>query len=44
VPVEWVDDPDSRVDLLVTAVADLKGIVRVGRAPLEPATPGCRLA
>jgi len=44
VPVEWVDDPDSRVDLLATAVADLKGIVRVGRAPLEPATPGCRLA
>jgi putative flippase GtrA len=58
VPVDWVDDPDSRVDLLATAVADLKGIVRLGRAlatgalpvgqlraqlgraPLEPATPG----
>jgi putative flippase GtrA len=32
VPVDWVDDPDSRVDLLATAVADLKGIVRLGRA------------
>src|SRR5699024_3762753 len=29
VPVDWVDDPDSRVDLLATAVADLKGIVRL---------------
>jgi len=32
VPVDWVDDPDSRVDVLSTAIADLKGIVRVGRA------------
>ncbi|MCO1657448.1 bifunctional glycosyltransferase family 2/GtrA family protein [Pseudonocardia humida] len=32
VPVDWVDDPDSRVDILATAVADLKGIVRLGRA------------
>jgi putative flippase GtrA len=32
VPVDWVDDPDSRVDLVATAVADLRGIVRVGRA------------
>ena len=32
VPVDWVDDPDSRVDILTTAVADLRGIVRVGRA------------
>jgi putative flippase GtrA len=32
VPVEWVDDPDSRVDIVKTAVADLKGVVRVGRA------------
>jgi putative flippase GtrA len=31
VPVDWVDDPDSRVDLLRTAVADLKGIARLGR-------------
>ncbi|MFD1146773.1 glycosyltransferase [Saccharothrix hoggarensis] len=31
VPVDWVDDPDSRVDLLATAVADLKGVARVAR-------------
>ncbi|MEU4422736.1 bifunctional glycosyltransferase family 2/GtrA family protein [Actinoplanes sp. NPDC024001] len=32
VPVDWVDDPDSRVDIVATAMADLRGIVRVGRA------------
>ncbi|GGK96112.1 bifunctional glycosyltransferase family 2/GtrA family protein [Mangrovihabitans endophyticus] len=32
VPVDWVDDPDSRVDIVATAVADLKGIVRLARA------------
>ncbi|MGZ4615372.1 MAG: glycosyltransferase [Actinomycetes bacterium] len=32
VPVDWVDDPDSRVDLVATAAADLRGIVRVGHA------------
>ena len=32
VPVDWVDDPDSRVDLLSTALADLRGIARIGRA------------
>ncbi len=32
VPVDWVDDPDSRVDLVATAVADLKGMLRLGRA------------
>jgi putative flippase GtrA len=58
VPVDWVDDPDSRVDIVATAVADLNGLARLGRAlatgalpvgelraqlgraPLEPATPG----
>ncbi|GAA2667719.1 GtrA-like protein [Actinosynnema pretiosum] len=58
VPVDWVDDPDSRVDLVATALADLRGVARLGRgllsgrlpiaqlsaqlgrAPLEPATPG----
>ena len=29
VPVDWVDDADTRVDLVPTAVADLRGIVRV---------------
>lgn len=31
VPVDWVDDPDSRVDLLSTALADLRGVLRLGR-------------
>jgi putative flippase GtrA len=30
VPVDWVDDPDSRVDIVSTALADLRGIVRLG--------------
>jgi putative flippase GtrA len=40
VPVDWIDDPDSRVDILRTARGDLAGIVRVlrdraaGRLPL----------
>jgi putative flippase GtrA len=29
VPVDWVDDLDSRVDIVATAVADLKGIARL---------------
>jgi putative flippase GtrA len=32
VPVDWVDDPDSRVDIATTAMADLRGIARVGGA------------
>ncbi|WP_093082559.1 glycosyltransferase [Pseudonocardia oroxyli] len=32
VPVDWVDDPNSTVDIVATAVADLKGVWRVGRA------------
>jgi putative flippase GtrA len=31
VPVDWVDDPDSRVDVVATAMADLRGLVRVSR-------------
>ncbi|MDV9175555.1 glycosyltransferase family 2 protein, partial [Streptomyces sp. W16] len=41
VPVDWVDDPDSRVDVLATALADLRGIARIGgalaRGTLSPA-------
>jgi putative flippase GtrA len=33
VPVDWVDDPDSRVEILPTAVADLKGVARLARVP-----------
>lgn len=40
VPVDWVDDPDSRVDIMATALADLRGIARLGR---EIATGRIRL-
>lgn len=43
VPVDWVDDPDSRVDLVATAMADLKGVWRVGRALAVGALPICEL-
>ncbi len=29
VPVDWVDDPDSRVKIVSTAVGDLKGVARM---------------
>jgi putative flippase GtrA len=31
VPVDWTDDPDSRVEIVSTAIADLRGVVRLGR-------------
>ncbi|MFC4996867.1 glycosyltransferase [Dactylosporangium cerinum] len=39
VPVDWVDDPDSRVDIVSTAVADLRGIARLGRGLLNGTLP-----
>jgi putative flippase GtrA len=30
VPVDWVDDADSRVNVIATAAADLRGIIRLG--------------
>ena len=39
VPVDWVDDPDSRVDIVRTAINDLKGCWRVGRALASGALP-----
>ncbi|GAT65873.1 polysaccharide synthesis protein GtrA [Planomonospora sphaerica] len=35
VPVDWVDDPDSRVDILRTVMDDLKGMARVARRTLS---------
>jgi putative flippase GtrA len=32
VPVDWVDDPHSKVDVVATALEDVRGIARVGRA------------
>jgi putative flippase GtrA len=43
VPVDWVDDPDSRVDIVATALADVKGIVRLGRALATGALPVAQL-
>ena len=31
VPVDWVDDPDSRVDIWRTAIDDLRGVLRLRR-------------
>ena len=37
VPVDWVDDPDSRVDVVKTALDDLRGIWRLVWRPDPPA-------
>ncbi|MEV5571800.1 bifunctional glycosyltransferase family 2/GtrA family protein [Spirillospora sp. NPDC052269] len=37
VPVDWVDDPDSRVDVVRTALDDLRGMARVARRVLSGA-------
>ena len=36
VPVDWTDDPDSRVDIARTAMDDLSGIVRLRFGNLAP--------
>lgn len=33
IPVEWVEDPDSRVNILKTAWGDIKGLLRVRFCP-----------
>jgi putative flippase GtrA len=46
VPVDWTDDADSRVDIVSTALADVKGVARLvrdfraGRAPAREPTAG----
>jgi putative flippase GtrA len=35
VPVDWIDDADSRVDIVATALADLRGILRLGSGLLR---------
>ncbi|WP_020105141.1 bifunctional glycosyltransferase family 2/GtrA family protein [Nocardia sp. 348MFTsu5.1] len=32
IPVDWIDDPASKVDIIATAIEDIKGCWRVGRA------------
>jgi putative flippase GtrA len=39
VPVDWVDDPDSRVDLVSTAIADLRGVARMARSLMRGDLP-----
>ena len=39
VPVDWVDDPDSRVEIVPTAIDDMKGCWRIGRALATGALP-----
>lgn len=39
VPVDWFDDPDSRVDVVGTALDDLRGMRRVRRALRTGAVP-----
>jgi len=36
VPVDWIDDPDSRVDIVTTAVDDLRGVWRIRRRSGAP--------
>ncbi|VXB12387.1 bifunctional glycosyltransferase family 2/GtrA family protein [Arthrobacter sp. 8AJ] len=39
IPVDWVDDPDSRVDIKQTAFDDLRGMVRVSASLLKGVIP-----
>ncbi|HYF72628.1 MAG TPA: bifunctional glycosyltransferase family 2/GtrA family protein, partial [Nocardioides sp.] len=39
VPVDWVDDPDSTVDIVRTALDDLRGIARLGRGLVSGRLP-----
>ncbi|WP_296602707.1 bifunctional glycosyltransferase family 2/GtrA family protein [Nocardioides sp.] len=39
VPVDWVDDPDSTVDIVRTALDDLRGILRLGRGLVSGRLP-----
>jgi putative flippase GtrA len=39
VPVDWVDDPDTRVDIVSTAIEDLRGMVRVSRGLVSGRIP-----
>jgi hypothetical protein len=46
IPITWVEDPDSTVDIVRTALADLRGIARLrfrasSRPRSSPAGHGC---
>jgi putative flippase GtrA len=44
VPVDWYDDPDSRVDVVGTALDDLRGIRRVRRSLRRGELPVAQIA
>jgi putative flippase GtrA len=39
VPVDWIDDPDSRVDVVSTAIADLRGVARLAGGFMRGSIP-----
>nr|WP_308196770.1 glycosyltransferase [Arthrobacter bambusae] len=39
IPVDWIDDPDSRVDIRQTAVDDIRGLVRVAGSMMKGNIP-----
>ena len=39
IPVDWVDDPDSRVDIKQTAIDDIRGLVRVAGSLVKGVIP-----
>ena len=41
--MDWVDDPDSRVDIVPTALEDLRGIARLARALADGRLPLAQL-
>jgi glycosyltransferase involved in cell wall biosynthesis len=43
VPVDWTDDPDSRVNIVATAQEDLVGIARLARGLLTGGIPVARM-
>jgi glycosyltransferase involved in cell wall biosynthesis len=43
VPVDWVDDPDSRVDIVATALEDLRGVARMRRTLRDGTVPVAQL-
>jgi putative flippase GtrA len=43
IPVDWVDDLDSRVDIIATALADLRGMARLGAGFARGTIVGPRL-
>lgn len=39
VPVDWIDDENSSVDVVTTAIADLKGLARIARSLADGTIP-----